>query len=183
MKVQVKQILTHTPPCTSCPIVARSFKTGFSCAGLSSLFTLSLNWTADIPQTVANTAQSVALRAYKKQMHFMYLLTSQCVMAILEGQRFHASSITSPERRKSSLGFMQKPNIPASALNLDLEIKAVFCWLGEFFDDLSYSQSAFNSPQSLVLHLTKKIVLKCRIAHQFPLKDCSPKTNRGAMFK
>ena len=92
MKVQVKQILTHTPPCTSCPIIARSFKTGFSCAGLSSLFALSLNWTADIPQTVANTAQSVALRAYKKQMHFMYLLTSQCVMAILEGQRFHAET-------------------------------------------------------------------------------------------
>ena len=91
MKVQVKEILTHTPPCTSFPIIARSFKTGFSCAGLSSLFTLSLNWTADIPQTVANTAKSVALRD-KKQMHFCNSLTSWCVMAILEGQRFHAET-------------------------------------------------------------------------------------------
>lgn len=62
-----KQILTHTPPCPSSPVIARSFKTRLSCAGFSSAFTLSLNWTADIPQTVANTAQSVALRD-KKQM-------------------------------------------------------------------------------------------------------------------
>ena len=78
---------------------------------------------------------------------------------------------------------MQKPNVPTIALNLDLKIKAVFCSLGEFSDDLTYSQSALNFLQCLVLHFTKKTVLKCHTVHHFALKGCSPKTNRGAMFK
>lgn len=65
LKVQMKQILTHTPPGPSTPVIARSFKTGFSCGGFSSVFTVSLNWAADIPQTVADTTQSVALRDKK----------------------------------------------------------------------------------------------------------------------
>ena len=92
MKVQVKQILTHTPPSTSCPIIARSFKTRFSCAELFSLFTLSLNWTADIPQTVANTAQCVALRDNKKNKCIYVTFDIMMSLVILEGQRFHAET-------------------------------------------------------------------------------------------
>ena len=92
MKVQVKQILTHTPPGPSSPVVAWSFKTGFPCAGFSSVFTLSLNWAADIPQTVANTAKSVALRVKKekKQMHSIYV-TFDIVMCHVESRRTEVS--------------------------------------------------------------------------------------------
>lgn len=38
-------------------------------------------------------------------------------------------------------------------------------------------------PSGALFYTSQKIVLKCGATHHFPAKDCSPKKNRGAMFK
>lgn len=88
-----KQSFTHTSPCPSSPVITRSFKARFSCAGFYSVFTLVLNWTADIPQTVANTAQSVALRD-KNNMYVCNICHHFVSWSDIEGERVFIAETT-----------------------------------------------------------------------------------------